>query len=95
MSEGVAMKQVGTFYGHLVYFKVIWYLLWPFGTFYGRLVYFPVLVCCTKKNLATLVPSICNRERSGLNCQHVSFDNEFLFLPSSVNRQNVKKWGSI
>jgi hypothetical protein len=27
----------------------IWYILWSFG------VYFSVLVCCTKKNLATLL----------------------------------------
>jgi hypothetical protein len=27
----------------------IWYILWPFGIFS------PVLVCCSKKNLATLV----------------------------------------
>jgi hypothetical protein len=43
-----------------------WYILWPFDLFYGHLVYFfatlyiygiffPVLVCCTKKNLATLL----------------------------------------
>jgi hypothetical protein len=38
-----------------------WYILCPFGLFYGHLVYFmvvwyifTVLVCCTKKNLATL-----------------------------------------
>jgi hypothetical protein len=37
------------------------YFTWPFGLFYGYLVWFvavlysfPVLVCCTKKNLATL-----------------------------------------
>jgi hypothetical protein len=37
------------------------YILWPFGTFCGYLVYLKViwdilsgLVCCTKKNLATL-----------------------------------------
>jgi hypothetical protein len=35
MSEGVAMKQVGTFYGHLVYFTAIWYSLWLFGIFFG------------------------------------------------------------
>jgi hypothetical protein len=46
---------------HLVYFMVIWSILWSFGLLCGRLVYFvvvwnifPVLVCCTKKNLATL-----------------------------------------
>jgi hypothetical protein len=63
----------GIFYGNLVYFMVIWYILWLFGIFYGYLVYFmatylvyfmviwyifsPVLVCCTKKNRATLGPS--------------------------------------
>jgi hypothetical protein len=36
------MEDVGIFYGHLAYFVAIWYI-------------FPVLVCCTKKNLATLV----------------------------------------
>jgi hypothetical protein len=38
----VAMGDIGTFYGHLVYFMVIWYI-------------FPVLVCCAIKNLATLL----------------------------------------
>jgi hypothetical protein len=43
------------FYGHLAYFTAIWYdILWPFGIFYGYLVFFLVLVCCTKKYLATL-----------------------------------------
>jgi hypothetical protein len=32
------------------------YILWLFGIFCGHLVYlFPVLVCCTNKNLATLL----------------------------------------
>jgi hypothetical protein len=51
----------GTFYGHLIHFKAMWYILWPFGIFYGHLVYlwsfdifFPVLVCCSMKNLAIL-----------------------------------------
>jgi hypothetical protein len=45
----------------LVYFKAIWSILRPSGIFFGHLVYwmeiwfiFSVLVCCTKKNLATL-----------------------------------------
>jgi hypothetical protein len=45
----------------LVYFMDIWYILKPFGVFYWPLVYilgiwyiFPVLVCFSKKNLATL-----------------------------------------
>jgi hypothetical protein len=49
------MDDVGIFYDRLVYFTAIRYILWPFGVFYDTLVYFfPVLVCCTKKNLATL-----------------------------------------
>jgi hypothetical protein len=26
------------FYGHLVYFMAIWYILWSFGIFYGHLI---------------------------------------------------------
>jgi hypothetical protein len=50
--EGLAMKDVGIFfrhliyftaigtlYAHLVYFLSIWYILRPFGTLYGHLVY--------------------------------------------------------
>jgi hypothetical protein len=48
------MEDVGTFYDHLVYFTTIWYVLLPFGTFMVIWYVFPVLVCCTKKNLATL-----------------------------------------
>jgi hypothetical protein len=44
------MEYVDKFYGHLVYFAAIWYILWSSGIF------FPVLVCCSKKNLATLLP---------------------------------------
>jgi hypothetical protein len=37
-------------------FAAIWYTLRTFGIVCGNLVIFsPVLVCCTKKNLATLV----------------------------------------
>jgi hypothetical protein len=25
------MENAGPFYGHLEYFTVIWYILWPFG----------------------------------------------------------------
>jgi hypothetical protein len=38
--EGLAIEDVGVFYGHLAYFTAIWYILWPFGIFYGHLVYF-------------------------------------------------------
>jgi hypothetical protein len=44
------LQKFGIFCGHLVYFVAIWYILWSFGRFF-------VLVCCTKKNLATL-PSV-------------------------------------
>jgi hypothetical protein len=42
----------GQFYGHLVYFRALWYILWPFSKIS------PFLVCCTTKNLATLVPKV-------------------------------------
>jgi hypothetical protein len=42
--EGLAMDDVGMFYGHLVYFMAIWYILWLFGIFYGYLVYFMVIL---------------------------------------------------
>jgi hypothetical protein len=38
-----------------VSFTAIWSILQPFGIFYGYLVYFSLLVCCTTKNLATLL----------------------------------------
>jgi hypothetical protein len=39
--EGLAMEEVGIFYGHLLSFTAIWDNLWSFGKFYGYLVYFP------------------------------------------------------
>jgi hypothetical protein len=42
---------------HFVYFTTKWYIFWPFGTFCGHLAFFPILVCCTEKNLATLILS--------------------------------------
>jgi hypothetical protein len=59
------MEDVGIFYGHLVYFTAISYILWTFGIFYGNLVHFPpVLVYCTEKNLAALGQRIdsCDRK---------------------------------
>jgi hypothetical protein len=38
--EGIAIEDVGIFYGHLVYFTAIWCISKPFGIFYGNLVYF-------------------------------------------------------
>jgi hypothetical protein len=43
------------FFCHLVDFVAIWHTLLHFGRFCGHLVY---LVCCIKKNLATLVPTL-------------------------------------
>jgi hypothetical protein len=55
--EGLAIEDVGIFYGHLVHLQ-------PFVIFYGQLVemvvlwyIIHVLVFCTKKNLATLNPA--------------------------------------
>jgi hypothetical protein len=52
------MEDVGIFYGHLVYFMAIRFILWQFSIFYAHLVYFgviwyicPVLVSCTKKKI--------------------------------------------
>jgi hypothetical protein len=50
----IYITAIGIFYGHLVYFMAIWYILWHFRYIlwsFGILL--PVLVCCTKKNLAT------------------------------------------
>jgi hypothetical protein len=38
--EGLAMEDVGMFYGQLVYFVNIWNILWTSDRFYGHLVYF-------------------------------------------------------
>jgi hypothetical protein len=46
------LQTFGIFYRHLEYFTDVWYNLCSFGNF------FPVLVSCTKKNLAILVPSL-------------------------------------
>jgi hypothetical protein len=43
------LRPFGLFYDHFVYFAAIWDNLWLFGTF------FPPLVCCIKKNLATMI----------------------------------------
>jgi hypothetical protein len=34
--EGLAMEDVGMFYGHLVYFTAYWYIVCPFGIFRGN-----------------------------------------------------------
>jgi hypothetical protein len=40
ISEGLAMEDVGIFYGHLVHFTVFCYILWTFGIVRGNLVHF-------------------------------------------------------
>jgi hypothetical protein len=53
--EGLAIEDVGMCYGHLVHFAAIWYILWTIGIYIVVIWYvFSVLVCCGKKNLATL-----------------------------------------
>jgi hypothetical protein len=66
------MDDVGLFYGHLDYCMAIWSISWSFGIFYGHFIYFvaiwyifPVLVCWTKKNLATLYPTRFSSVRFG------------------------------
>jgi hypothetical protein len=41
----------GIFYGHLVKFPAIWYILWPFSTFIGN---FPRFGMVYQENLANL-----------------------------------------
>jgi hypothetical protein len=49
------MEDIGIFYGNLVYFMLVLYILcMAFWYIYGNLVHFPILVSCSKKNLATL-----------------------------------------
>jgi hypothetical protein len=48
------MENVDTVYVHWEYITPILYILWSFGIFS------PVLVCCTKKNLATLSDKLPN-----------------------------------
>jgi hypothetical protein len=38
--EGLAIEDVGVFYGQFVYLLAIWYIVLPIGTFFGHLVYF-------------------------------------------------------
>jgi hypothetical protein len=47
--EGLAIEDVDTLYGHLVYFAAIWHILWPFDVF------FPLWYAVPRKNLATLL----------------------------------------
>jgi hypothetical protein len=46
----VYFMDIWSIYGRLIYFIAIWHSSWPFCKFFPRYV-----VCCIKKNLATLV----------------------------------------
>jgi hypothetical protein len=46
--EGLVMDDVGLFYGVLVYFMAMWYILRPIGTILVIWYIVPILVSCTK-----------------------------------------------
>jgi hypothetical protein len=88
------MEDIGTFYDHLVDFATIWYILWPFGIFYGHLVYlwsfgifFPVLVCCSKKFLATLI-----HFQSSFLFAEKRVENNFTFFLFCVRKLGGALW---
>jgi hypothetical protein len=84
----------GLFNSHLVYFTAIWSILRPFGLF------FPVLVCCTKKNLATLKPgpknwlfvlsSVACGAWAEIECHNLIISN--IKLDRSVDTKKRKSW---
>jgi hypothetical protein len=49
------MENAGIFCGHLEYFTVVWYILWPFCNVVVIWYFSLVLVYCVEKNLATLI----------------------------------------
>jgi hypothetical protein len=54
--EGLGMDKFGIFNIHLEYFTALWYTYFMAIRYVcGHLVFFHFLVCCTKKNLATLM----------------------------------------
>jgi hypothetical protein len=77
--EGLAVEGVGSFCGHFllfyeqgVYFMLIY--VWSFG------ILFHILVCCTKKNLATLLSraflALCRRHAVSRNAES-AFENDY------------------
>jgi hypothetical protein len=77
------MEDVGKLYGHLVYLKAIWYILWLFGIF------FYALVCCTKKDLATLVlPQLADDEDA-------CFCSKELSVISGLTNPALHRWRSV
>jgi hypothetical protein len=59
--EGLAMEDVGVFYGHSVYFTAIRFTLWPFGTFSGNLVYFPSFWYIVPRKSGNPVRFVCTK----------------------------------
>jgi hypothetical protein len=73
------MENGGIFYGHLQYFKAIWYI-------YGHLAMLwyilPVLVYCAKKNLATLSKvdaTVCGKKSKYSHFGGKTLDDVILF----------------
>jgi hypothetical protein len=86
-----------------IYFMAIWNILQTFGVFYDHLVVhfvfiwyiFPVLVSCTKKNLATLVPifKLPSSVTRGRFFVHFSGENLWGKFRGKFPPKNVgKKW---
>jgi hypothetical protein len=58
--EGLVLEDVGIFYGHLVFLRLFGILCDHFFfVLFG--LFFHFLVCCTKKNLATLIASVARK----------------------------------
>jgi hypothetical protein len=95
------LEPFGLFYGNWKYFMVVWYILWSLGIF------FPVLVFCTKKNLATLIPNtyalaedaVCIHEGALINIK-VSFfcfcyevkASSYMYVPTHVRAYFTQGW---
>jgi hypothetical protein len=54
------MVYINIFYAYLVYFAAVWYFLWPLHR-YIFIIFVPILVCYTKKNLATRKMALSDR----------------------------------
>jgi hypothetical protein len=77
--------RVGIFYGKLVYFTAIWYILWLFSIFS------PVVVCCTKKNLATLA-DCRSRSTCRTQCEQIWVDKFEQNKPSKILVAHADRW---
>jgi hypothetical protein len=49
------MKDFGMFYCHLAFFGLLLYLLALWYSLLSFVIFLPSLICCHKKNLATLI----------------------------------------